>query len=77
GLPTSSGGWTALASLVGLYGLGLSLLFICMARLVIARNAPVMNIEPLASLLLGWLILDHLLSRGQVIGGLLVVRGIV
>ncbi|MCF5331699.1 EamA family transporter, partial [Pseudomonas syringae] len=31
GLPTSSVGWSALASLVVLYGLGFSLLFICMA----------------------------------------------
>ncbi|EPN04644.1 membrane protein [Pseudomonas syringae pv. actinidiae ICMP 19070] len=34
-----------------LYGLGFSLLFTCMARLDISRNAPVMNIEPVASLL--------------------------
>lgn len=77
GLPTSSVGWSALASLVVLYGLGFSLLFICMARLDIARNAPVMNIEPVASLLFGWLILDQLLSSGQVVGGLIVVSGIV
>ncbi|KPY74354.1 Uncharacterized protein ALO45_00941 [Pseudomonas syringae pv. syringae] len=77
GLPTSSVGWTALASLVVLYGLGFSLLFICMARLDIARHAPVMNIEPVASLLFGWLILDQLLSSGQVVGGLIVVSGIV
>ncbi|MCF5221648.1 EamA family transporter, partial [Pseudomonas syringae] len=77
GLPTSSVGWSALASLVVLYGLGFSLLFICMARLDIARNAPVMNIEPVASLLFGWLILDQLLSSGQVFGGLIVVSGIV
>ncbi|RMS16517.1 hypothetical protein ALP71_02316 [Pseudomonas coronafaciens pv. garcae] len=76
-LPASRVGWTALASLVLLYGLGFSLLFICMARLDISRNAPVMNIEPVASLLFGWLILDQLLSSGQVIGGLIVVNGIV
>jgi drug/metabolite transporter (DMT)-like permease len=76
-LPTSSTGWTALACLVTLYGVGFSLLFICVNRLDMARNAPVMNIEPVASLLFGWLILDQLLSSGQVIGGLIVVTGIV
>ncbi len=76
-LPSSRIGWTALASLVLLYGLGFSLLFICMARLDISRNAPVMNIEPVASLLFGWLILDQLLSSGQILGGLIVVSGIV
>jgi drug/metabolite transporter (DMT)-like permease len=76
-LPASPTGWTALASLVLLYGLGFCLLFICMTRLDMARNAPVMNIEPVASLLFGWLILDQLLSSSQVIGGLIVVSGIV
>ncbi|EPM58196.1 membrane protein [Pseudomonas syringae pv. actinidiae ICMP 19071] len=76
-LPSSRIGWTALASLVLLYGLGFSLLFTCMARLDISRNAPVMNIEPVASLLFGCLILDQLLSSGQILGGLIVVSGIV
>ncbi len=76
-LPSSSTGWTALAFLVALYGLGFCLLFICMTRLNMARNAPVMNVEPVASLLFGWLILDQLLSSGQIIGGLIVVAGIV
>ena len=76
-LPSSSTGWTALACLVALYGLGFCLLFICMTRLDMVRNAPVMNVEPVASLLFGWLILDQLLSRGQIIGGLIVVAGIV
>ncbi|BBP78501.1 membrane protein [Pseudomonas sp. Ost2] len=74
GAPT---GWLALGCLVLLYGLAFSLLFICVSRLDIVRNAPVMNVEPIASLLFGWLILDQLLSRGQVIGGLIVVGGIV
>ncbi|WP_122666831.1 EamA family transporter [Pseudomonas viridiflava] len=76
-LPSTSTGWTALACLVTLYGVGFSLLFICVNRLDMARNAPVMNIEPVASLLFGWLILDQLLSGGQIIGGLIVVTGIV
>ncbi|MNI66634.1 EamA-like transporter family protein [compost metagenome] len=41
------------------------------------RNAPVMNIEPLATLLMGWVVLDQMLSAGQVIGGAIVVTGIV
>jgi drug/metabolite transporter (DMT)-like permease len=41
------------------------------------RNAPVMNIEPLATLLMGWIVLDQMLSRGQIIGGVIVVSGIV
>ncbi|MGY2235364.1 EamA family transporter [Pseudomonas gingeri] len=76
-LPGAPTGWLALGCLVLLYGLAFSLLFICVSRLDIVRNAPVMNVEPIASLLFGWLILDQLLSRGQVIGGLIVIGGIV
>jgi drug/metabolite transporter (DMT)-like permease len=54
-----------------------SALFILVTRLDIARNAPVMNIEPVAGLLFGWLILDQLLGGLQMFGGLLVVSGIV
>ena len=37
----------------------------------------VMNIEPLATLLMGWIVLDQMLSAGQVVGGVIVVTGIV
>jgi drug/metabolite transporter (DMT)-like permease len=40
-------------------------------------SAPVMNIEPLATLLVGWIVLDQMLSSGQLIGGVIVVTGIV
>ncbi|WP_457789437.1 EamA family transporter [Pseudomonas sp. PL-6] len=77
GLPDAVVGWVALACLVLLYGTAFSVLFICMPRLDIARNAPVMNMEPVAGMLFGWLILDQLLGALQVVGGLIVVGGIV
>jgi drug/metabolite transporter (DMT)-like permease len=46
-------------------------------RLDMAKNAPVMNIEPLATLLMGWVVLDQMLSAGQVLGGVIVVTGII
>ncbi|MET1078027.1 MAG: DMT family transporter [Pseudomonas sp.] len=76
GLPTAAPGWWALACLVLLYGVAFSLLFGCMARLDIGRNAPVMNVEPVAGLFFGWLILDQTLSGGQLFGALIVVAGI-
>ena len=76
-LPNASTGWIALACLVLLYGAAFSTLFICMPRLNIARNAPVMNMEPVAGMILGWLILGQVLGALQVIGGLIVVGGIV
>ena len=76
-LPASATGWWALATLVVLYGTGFIGLFMCVPRLDMPRNAPVMNIEPLATLLMGWVVLDQMLSAGQVIGGAIVVTGIV
>ncbi|MBH3462311.1 MULTISPECIES: EamA family transporter [Pseudomonas] len=76
-LPGSAGGWMALASLVVLYGVAFTLLFVCVPRLNMAQNAPVMNIEPIATLLLGWALLDQQLSGLQLLGGAVVVSGIV
>jgi drug/metabolite transporter (DMT)-like permease len=63
--------------LVVLYGTGFIVLFISVPHLDMPRNAPVMNIEPLATLLMGWIVLDQILSAGQVVGGMIVVMGIV
>ena len=76
-LPSATIGWIALGCLVLLYGVAFSALFILVTRLDMARNAPVMNIEPVAGLLFGWLILDQLLGGIQIIGGLIVLSGIV
>ncbi|HDS1736682.1 MULTISPECIES: DMT family transporter [Pseudomonas] len=76
-LPGSSTGWIALASLVVLYGVAFTLLFVCVPRLNMAQNAPVMNVEPIATLLLGWALLNQQLSTLQLLGGAVVVCGIV
>lgn len=76
-LPTASIGWVALCSLAVLYGAAFSILFTLVTRLDIARNAPVMNVEPVAGLIFGWLILDQILGGIQVVGGLIVVSGVV
>jgi drug/metabolite transporter (DMT)-like permease len=75
--PTAQTGWIALGVLALLYGVAFTLLFVCMPRLDMMRNAPVMNIEPVATLLLGWLILGQTLSQMQIGGGMIVVSGIV
>ncbi|MDM8347369.1 DMT family transporter [Pseudomonas sp. sp1636] len=75
--PATPTGWIALGVLALLYATGFTLLFVCMPRLDMLRNAPVMNVEPVATLLLGWLILGQVLSHTQILGGLIVVGGIV
>ncbi|VXC92316.1 EamA family transporter [Pseudomonas sp. 8Z] len=75
--PNAMTGWIALSCLVVLYGAAFSMLFIYMPRLNIAHNAPVMNMEPVAGMVFGWLILGQVLGALQVLGGLIVVGGVV
>lgn len=75
--PASAGGWFALVMLMVLYGTGFITLFIFIPRLDMPRNAPVMNIEPLATLVMGWLILGQMLAGIQILGGAVVIAGIV
>ncbi|MCE8016036.1 DMT family transporter [Halomonas sp. MCCC 1A17488] len=76
-LPGSGSGWAALVALALLYSVAFSVLFISVPRLEMARNAPVMNVEPVASLLLGYLVLGQMLSVTQLVGGAIVLGGIV
>ena len=76
-LPDNSTGWMGLTLLALLYGSAFSILFIFVPRLNMARNAPVMNFEPVASLLIGYLVLGQMLSPSQLVGGAVVVGGIV
>ena len=75
--PQGTPGWVALACLMLLYGTAFSVLFVTLPRLNMAENAPVMNIEPVASLLLGWLLLGQTLAPVQLLGGAVVLSGIV
>lgn len=74
--PASLPGWWGLCALGLLYGVSFSILFICLPRLDMARNAPAMNMEPVAALVLGYLVLGQALAPGQLVGGAIVLSGI-
>jgi drug/metabolite transporter (DMT)-like permease len=76
-LPQSQAGWIGLVSLAALYGTASTVLFVLVPRLNMARNAPVMNLEPVASLLFGFVILGQILAPVQLLGGAVVLGGIV
>lgn len=76
-LPTTGTGWTGLGALVVLYGAAFSVLFISVPRLNMARNASVMNVEPIVTLLFAWVVLGQMISPIQMAGGLVVISGIV
>ncbi len=76
-LPHTQIGWAGLIGLTVLYGSAFAALFILMPRLNMARNASVMNIEPIFALTLGWLFLGQQMSLLQWLGAFLVIVGIV
>jgi drug/metabolite transporter (DMT)-like permease len=76
-LPNAVPGWIGLTALTLLYGGAFAVLFINVPRLDMARNASVMNMEPIATLLFGWVVLGQMISPIQMLGGLVVVSGIV
>ncbi|WP_341668800.1 DMT family transporter [Alcaligenes sp. SDU_A2] len=76
-LPHNPQGWLALSIVCLLYTAGFVTLFVLAPRLNLSRNAPFLNIEPVASLLLGWIILQQTLNPTQLLGGAVVLSGIV
>lgn len=76
-LPQSTVGWVGLISLAVLYGTAFTVLFVLVPRLNMARNAPVMNMEPVAALLLGFVVLGQVLAPVQLFGGAVVLGSIV
>ncbi|MGD9661028.1 MAG: DMT family transporter [Porticoccaceae bacterium] len=75
-LPVNPIGWLGLTLLAVFYGLASTILFVLMPRLNMAQNAPAMNFEPVASLLLGYVILSQVLTPIQLTGGAIVLGGI-
>jgi drug/metabolite transporter (DMT)-like permease len=76
-LPQNQQGWLGLMMLAVLYGIAVTLLFVLTAKLDMARNSPILNFEPVASLFLGYLFLGQFLNHMQLIGGGIVILGIV
>ena len=76
-LPGSGQGWLGLGLLAVLYGSASTVLFVLVPRLDMTRNAPVMNIEPVWSLLLAYMVLGQALAPVQLLGGAVVLSGIV
>lgn len=74
--PQDIRGWTGLALLTVFYGSAFSVLFVFMPRLDMVRNAPALNMEPVATLVLGWVVLDQKLSSAQILGGAMTVTAI-
>ena len=74
--PMSALGWAGLLGSALCYALGMTSILFAAATLGATRVAVVMNVEPLASLVLTFLILGERLRPVQLIGALLVIAAI-
>jgi drug/metabolite transporter (DMT)-like permease len=74
--PHAVAGWLALAVLCLMYGVAFILLVTLLPRWGVVGNSPVLNIEPVAVLLLAWWLLDQRLSPLQLIGVAVVLSGV-
>ena len=75
--PADAPGWIGLALLTLLYGTAITSVFVLMPRLGAVNNAMVLNFEPIAALLLAWMILGQSVAPLQIFGALVVVGAIV
>lgn len=75
--PVDTEGWIGLTLLCLLYGTAFTILFTVLPRLGPVNSAPVLNLEPVAAMVLGWLLLGQRLASTQILGGLIVVATII
>lgn len=74
--PADAAGWLGLAALTALYGTAFTLMFTILPRLGVVGNSPILNVEPVAALLLAWALLGQRIGALQWVGALLVVGAV-
>lgn len=74
--PEAPAGWGGLVALSVLYGTTFTAVFTLLPKLGAVSNSPILNVEPVAALLLGWLVLGQVVSPLQFAGALIVVGAV-
>lgn len=72
-LPTAAAGWWGLALLTFFYGTAFTIMFTLLPKLGVVGSSPIMNVEPVAALVLAWAFLGQTIAPVQVVGALVVV----
>jgi drug/metabolite transporter (DMT)-like permease len=72
-LPTAAAGWWGLALLTFFYGTAFTIMFTLLPKLGVVGSSPIMNVEPVAALVLAWAFLGQAIAPVQVVGALVVV----
>jgi drug/metabolite transporter (DMT)-like permease len=74
--PDAPAGWWGLAALSVLYGTAFTAVFTLLPKLGAVSNSPILNVEPVAALALGWLVLGQVVGTLQWLGALIVVGAV-
>jgi drug/metabolite transporter (DMT)-like permease len=74
--PSAPAGWWGLAALTVLYGTAFTSLFVLLPKLGVVGNSPILNVEPVAALVMAWAILGQAIAPVQWLGALLVVGAV-
>ena len=72
-LPQAPPGWWGLALLTLLYGTAFTIMFTLLPRLGVVGSSPILNVEPVAAMVLAWPLLGQRIAPVQVAGALVVV----
>lgn len=72
-LPQATAGWWGLALLTFFYGTAFTVMFTLLPKLGVVGSSPIMNVEPVAALVMAWALLGQAIAPVQVAGALLVV----
>jgi drug/metabolite transporter (DMT)-like permease len=75
--PVDAAGWTGLALLSLLYGSAFTAMYVLVPRMGAVNTAPVLNIEPVASMVIAWAVLGQTIAPIQVFGAFLVVGSVI
>jgi len=74
--PDATAGWWGLAGLTVLYGTAFTTMFTLLPKLGVVGSSPILNVEPVAALVLAWLLLGQAIAPVQWAGALLVVGAV-
>lgn len=75
-LPHTAPGWWGLVMLTLLYGTAFTIMFTLLPRLGVVGSSPILNVEPVAAMVLAWALLGQRIATVQVVGALVVVGAV-
>ena len=76
-LPADTTGWVALVLVGFFYSCGVTALFVVLPRIGVVNNSAALNFEPVAVLVMGWVLLGQSMAPLQIVGALVVIGAIV